>query len=503
MKVHLMHADHDFRLDQELPVNAEDLIQDLGLAQLFQTMSQGDDFLLDVARKAVLGEISDVEVIQYRQDVLKDCLKMPQIVRDMYNIAVETIERRRKERFGIFTRTPSYNVYQSVHLLRISMDALMELRRFADCNLKQIHSRGFSTLFTMLQRELSDEYFARVHDHLRTLSFERGMLIRAQLGKGHLGTHYTLVKPSPRSRNWLGRMLDNRLHGYTIHIQARDETGARILSEIKDRGVNVVANVLAQSVEHILAFFNQLKTELAFYVGCLNLYDRLSSKGEPICFPAAVPAEKQEYSARGLYDVCLSLRIPQRVVGNDVDADGKNLWVITGANQGGKSTFLRSVGVAQLMMQCGMFVPAKSFCASICHGLFTHFRREEDAAMNQGKFDEELGRMSTIVDHIRENSLVLLNESFAATNEREGSEIARQIITGLVEHGVKVVFVTHLYEYAQGVYSQHPSNAVFLRAQREPDGTRSFRIQPGRPLSTSFGKDLYHEIFQRSVTNYV
>ena len=69
----------------------------------------------------------------------------------------------------------------------------------------------------------------------------------------------------------------------------------------------------------------------------------------------------------------------QRIVGNDIEADGKNLIIVTGANQGGKTTFLRSLGLAQLMMQCGMFAPAARLEANIVDGLFTHFKREEDA----------------------------------------------------------------------------------------------------------------------------
>jgi hypothetical protein len=140
-----------------------------------------------------------------------------------------------------------------------------------------------------------------------------------------------------------------------------------------------------------------LRTEMAFYVGCLNLEERLRGKGEPISFPAPSAPGERRLSFTGLYDVCLSLGITQRVVGNDADADGKQLVVITGANQGGKSTFLRSVGLAQLMMQSGMFVAAGSFRANVCEGVFTHFNREEDAAMKSGKLDEELSRMSAIV----------------------------------------------------------------------------------------------------------
>jgi DNA mismatch repair ATPase MutS len=183
------------------------------------------------------------------------------------------------------------------------------------------------------------------------------------------------------------------------------------------------------------------------------------------------------------------------VVGNDIDADRKLLVMITGANQGGKSTFLRSNGLAQLMMQCGMFVPAEAFSSNVCDGIFTHFKREEDATMTSGKLDEELSRMSDIADNMTPNCVLLCNESFAATNEREGSEIARQIIRALLETGVMVFFVTHLFDLAQGFYLQQMDGAMFLRADRQPDGRRTFRVVEGEPLPTSYGEDVYRRIF--------
>jgi DNA mismatch repair ATPase MutS len=116
----------------------------------------------------------------------------------------------------------------------------------------------------------------------------------------------------------------------------------------------------------------------------------------------------------------------RRIVGNDLDAHGKDLIVITGANTGGKSTFLRSLGLAQLMMQAGMFVPAETFSAEICSGVFTHYKREEYVTMESGKLDEDLSRTSDIIGRLTPNAMVLFNESFAATNERKGSEIACQ-----------------------------------------------------------------------------
>jgi DNA mismatch repair ATPase MutS len=169
--------------------------------------------------------------------------------------------------------------------------------------------------------------------------------------------------------------------------------------------------------------------------------------------------------------------------------------IVTGANQGGKSTFLRSIGLAQLMMQCGMFVGAEAFEAELDTDIFTHYKREEDATMKHGKLDEELARMSAIVSAIKPNALVLFNESFASTNEREGSEIARQITVALLEKHIKVCFVTHLYEFARGVFDLQMPEVFFLRAEREPDGTRPFRLVPGEPQETSYGEDLYEAIF--------
>jgi DNA mismatch repair ATPase MutS len=227
----------------------------------------------------------------------------------------------------------------------------------------------------------------------------------------------------------------------------------------------------------------------------VNLHEKLTRKGEHTCFPLPAATDERRLSFRGLYDVCLALSVDRRVVGNSAYADEQDLVIVTGANQGGKSTFLRSIGLAQLMLQCGMFVGADSFCSSVYDGIFTHYKREEDPGMNSGKLDEELRRMNDIVDHVTSHSLVLFNESFAATNEREGSEIARQILLSLSDHGVKVVCVTHLHELAKSFYQRNTGNVLFLRADRQVDGTRSFKMVKGEPLETSFGEDLYEDIF--------
>jgi len=329
---------------------------------------------------------------------------------------------------------------------------------------------------------------------LRELKFRRGVLISAGVGTGGKGIHYALRRL--REQSWIERISPGgRAAAYSFQIPARDENGLRALSDLQDRGVNLVANALAQSTDHILSFFRMLRSELAFYVSCLNLHEMLTGKGKPACFPRPIGGGQPALSARGLYDPCLALHVSGTVAGNDINADGKSLVVITGANQGGKSTFLRSLGVAQLMMQAGILAPAESFRASVCNGVFTHYKREEDATMESGKLDEELSRMSEIIDRITPGCIVLCNESFASTNEREGSEIARQIVRALLARGIRVYFVTHLFDLARRFYLEQSETALFVRAEGQADGGRTFRLAEGEPLPTSYGEHVYRRIF--------
>jgi len=495
MKAFLMYRDHDLDLQRKLPPNERALTQDLDLDTLFNAMSLGDTFLLEVARKVVLSGVSDLDTILYRQSILKDSLKKRPIIQDIYNITTEAIEGEKKIYSGIFGAYSDAILNRSMKVMHLFAGNLKKLKEIADEHAGAFESEGFTAFFAMLGKELGDEYFAAIQDHLRDLEFRDGVLISAELGAGNKGAHYTLHRAQDKKQSWMKRISARKAPVHTITISDRDESGARALSELKGKGINLVADTFAQSTEHILSFFKILRTELAFYVGSLNLHQQLDQKGEPLSFPVPAAHGERRHSFRGLYDVCLALRVKQRIVGNDMNADNKDLVVITGANQGGKSTFLRSIGLSQLMMQCGMFAPAEALCANVCDALFTHYKREEDATMNSGKLDEELSRMSAIADTITSKSMILFNESFAATNEREGSEIARQITDALLEKRVKVFFVTHLYEFSCGMYDKKMQNAIFLRAERQTDGERTFRVLEGEPLQTSHGEDLYKKIF--------
>lgn len=496
MKAHLMHPDRNFDPPSLPTWHERALIEDLGLETLFEVMSHGDAFLRDVARRALLGAFeNDLETIRHRQAVLRDVLEHPLVVRRLYDLATEAFDRKQQSWFTIFSRGTSGNLRGAVDVVARLTGILEKLRNVARTDGGQFSSVGFTALFSMLDRELSDAYLAQIRGHLEALHFRKGIVMGAALGPGNRGCGYVLQAPE-EGHPWLAWLKGGV--GYTIQIPEGDEAGMQALSELEDRGLEDVAKVMDESARHILGFFSMLRTELAFYVGSLNLCERLAEKGEPVAFPGLGCEEAHQFT--GLYDPCLSLSMPGRLVGNAADFRSRRLVLVTGANQGGKSSFLRAIGLAQLMMQCGMFVAAETLEGALQTALFTHFRREEDREMKRGKLDEELARMSEIVDHLAPGAVVLCNESFAATNESEGSEIARQVVTALVDRGIRVFFVTHLYDFAHSMRGRGGNDTLFLRAQRAENGRRTFRMVEGAPLDTSYGEDLYFEIFPSDQT---
>lgn len=495
MKALLMHPDRHVDVKQPLPAHADVLSTDLALSALLDAMA-GDDLQRDVARKALLlAPANGLATVRHRQGVMADCLANASTVRAIYDIACGAVEDKRQSYWGFSGRYPSSVLHGAIEVLGKFVKRLRALRELAQAEVAQFHSRGFLDLFATLESELGEDYLQEIERHLAQARFKAGVLVSAELGPGNRGSRMVLRRPLGKRPGWMERLRGKAPPSYSFRLHPRDEAGARYLGELRSQGINLVANAMGQSTDHLLGFFESLRTELAFYVAGLNLKDRLSALGVPVVLPMAMTGDQAEWHCRNLQDASLALSMGQPVVGNTVEAGVRRLVVVTGANQGGKSSFLRALGLAQLMLQGGLFVAAESMAGGLCTGLFTHYRREEDTSMAGGKLDEELARLSRIADGIRPGGMLLLNESFASTNEREGAELASQVVSALLERRVRIVYVTHLYAFAHRWYRRGSADALFLRAERRADGTRTFRLVPGEPLETSYGGDLYAAIF--------
>ena len=466
----------------------EEIVRDLELEWIFAAMAQRDPSIRDVVEAVMLESLGDPADIRYRQEIFADCVAHRAVIERVSVIAEDALAGERKI-YRSSLRRPSSTLARAVEVLEGFLDSLRELRVLAGTERRTFSSGGLSSFFERIVADLDEGYLRALEEHMDQLRFREGVVMSAALGPFAKGARYAVRMPERVKKSRRAVRAEARAWN-SFEIAPRDDIGSQILMELKDRAISDVTEVLANACDHIREFFELLHRDLAFYRGCMNLWDELRGTGQPTCKPVALPVGGNTLLCEDVRDVALALRAAGKVVGNDVHAEGKSLIVVTGANSGGKSTFLRSIGQAQVMLQCGMFVCAKAFSSGTSCGLFSHFVREEDRKMVSGRLDEELKRMSSMIDEMSAGGMLLMNESFASTTEREGSEIATNVIRGLVDSNVRVVVVTHLYEFAERLCAERPEWATFLRADRGDGGERSFKITEGPPLPSSFGLDI-------------
>jgi hypothetical protein len=493
VRVRLLHRDEDLDLERPLPPNAAELLRDLGLDDVVAGMAGGDAVIAEVARHTLLTSLTDPTAIGYRQAVLRDALAHPELVRALHQVAGDALLREQHVYHGLVSN-PSSVLKRATEVLELAVDDLRRLRDLAARHADEVRSPALRTLFTTLQRALDDPALAAIAEQLGRLRLRDGVVVSARLGPGCRPSGLVLRSPSSRGPV-LRRLLPSSRSTSVVRVDDANDVDRRALSDLREQALGDAAEVMGRVTDEVLRFLTLLHRELGFYVGCLTLHDRLRATGAPVCFPEPSTDDRPVLVAAELYDPGLSLRSGGPVVGNDVTADDVPLVMVTGANQGGKSTFLRSVGLAQLMLQAGMFVAAASFRATLAARLFTHVERDEDPTLRSGRLDAELREMRTIDDQLAPGDLLLCNESFSSTNEREGSLLAHAIVRALVESGVRVVYVTHLFDLARALHEDAPADTCFLRAERREDGTRTFKLLAGPPLPTSYGEDLYRRIF--------
>jgi len=489
MRCRLLLADADVDVDA-LPELDPALTADLGLDRVLASMARGDHVIERVVPRLLATPLATTDAIRYRQASVGDAAASPAVVRELYTVATDAIEAERRI-WGSAMRNAELVLDRAANVLGRFVEAFRELRRIEAEHGEAFTSPGFTAFFRMVATDLDDPWLAEVEDHLTRLR-TRTLHVSARLGDGARGTDYILHRSPSTIRGWRDRVgLEERRS--TVKVELSDQNAMNTMSELRATAIAPTAGVTREAADHVLAFFRQLQVELAFLIGCANLHESLTAAGGAVAYPDAEDGATATFRATGLYDLGLRLTIDGPVVPNDLDTGGQRLVVITGANGGGKSTVLRAVGLAQLLLGAGMFVAAESLTASVAHAIRTHFTREEDASLVGGRLDEELTRLAALVEATTPGTLVLLNESLSTTNEREGAAIARGVVDALVDAGVEVWFVTHNHHLASGLADAEPARAHFLRAERG-DGERPFRLVVAPPLPTSHGMDLYRRI---------
>ncbi len=492
MKVHLMFPHDDFNIVEIQHIIKNTTYNDLELELISETAARKDRVIYDSFSSALLHPVDRPEIVKYRQENIKDSIKNSEIIRNLYDIACDAVDKKRKSWWGFYRDTPSTLVLNSVTLLNMHIEIIKDLRIIAQRHVDLFSSAGFKNLFSIFIEELDDDYLNSLQKCLNELKFDNGMNIAAKLGNFNQGADYFLIEPSEiKKRKWYSY---HKKHSFVIN--ERDDAGHADLYRRRELALMSVVVPVYRSALHVHNFFASLQRELAFYVGSINLYETLTEKGRKICFPNIADGGNNNFTFKNLMDMSMCLTEKSHIVGNTLDLTGKNAVIITGANQGGKTTFLRSIGEAQIMLCAGIFVTADEYNSTLTKGVYSHFKKEEDKSMESGKLVEEMKRMSEIVDLIKPGSVILLNESFSSTNERDGSEIGRQIISAFLDKQIKVFCVTHFYELSHGFYKNNDPEYIFLIAERMEDGERTFSLAEGEPAKTSHGIDIYRRIFK-------
>lgn len=495
MRPHLLFPDRDLDAPaQKTPASLADLVADLEVPTVLRAMAGKDALTYAVCAQVLTATDTTPQIVRHRQAVLADAIAHAGEFADLYVIATEAIADEKKIYRSTFRLRPESTLRRSVEVLKLLLDAVARVRQVTDALGTTARSDAVRGMCAVLADQLDDAYLHEAREQVRELELAHGLLVSAQLDRNDAVSR---MRPllARTSGNWLiGRRPRLRKPTFSYTIADRDQAGMEAFAEFRDRSLTQVSNAADTSATHILGFLTCLQREVAFYLGCVRLQDTLRELQVPTCFPDVCDNDVRELNAVALRDVPLSLQSKQAPVPVTVAASRALLVVLTGANRGGKSTTLRAVGVAQLMAQAGMFAAAEKFRFAVCTGIFTHFKREEDTGMEHGKFDEELERMSRITGTVAPGGMLLANESFASTNEQEASDVGFDVLTALVDSGVTVLLVTHLFTLAKQLFdNSRPS--VFLRAERGAGGERPFQLIEAPPLPTSFGGDVYRTVF--------
>jgi DNA mismatch repair protein MutS len=280
----------------------------------------------------------------------------------------------------------------------------------------------------------------------------------------------------------------------------------RDLAQVLDTVCQPIAQALRQYDTLSSGFLAALHGDLVFYLAAVRLMERLRGHGLPVCRPDIAPMAERVCELHEAYNLNLALHQMAHVAGqasivtNDVHmGDHGRIGILTGPNQGGKTTYTQMVGLCQLLAQTGVWVPAARARLSPVDNIYTHYPVEEQLTKGTGRFGDEAQRLSQIFAQGTRHSLILLNESLASTNPGESLYIAQDIVRILRRLGARAIFATHLHELAADVAALNASTdgdsyIVSLVASWMGEGEdgprRSYKIAPGPPLGRSYAHEI-------------
>lgn len=524
-------------------------VEDLGLANTLMALSADPDHRQEL--QTIFVELcTDPAVIGYRQDVLADFLTLPILV-DCFEGLLPTLDALAAYhyRHHVQDTSPLYEVTWRAGELENVVTCITAMVEAFTAVGDALQSAGLQDLRDEVRRIQNDEKYQHLARELpglletlrasrsltigvnldpqlqpvqaallsvNNVAFESGSFLDKFFGKNK--TRWTGLAPvhsvyGPSGGGMIGTPLPPEVKAPGGQIKPLMVPLFRDLAQVLDKVCEPIAQALGQYVQINGRFLANLRADLLFYLAAHRLIKRLEAGGLPMTRPEIAPADARVFKVRDNYNVNLALNeslarpsadLRQKIVSNDV-AMGENgrIFILTGPNQGGKTTYIQAVGLTQVLAQAGFYVPGTQARISPVDAIFTHFPVEEKLERGTGRFGDEAQRFGEIFAKITRSSLALLNESLASTSAWESLYLAQDLLRILRRVGARAIYATHMHELAANVDQLNAEDAgdsllISLVASRIEDGaagqdgvaSRSFKVAPGRPLGRSYATEL-------------
>lgn len=486
------------------------VLEELGLLEIFDL------------KNTELSEYftTDPAVMRYRMEAFEDMLANPVISKTLGKlipILSDILELRRLDADSGDT-TSYLSSLTEIELYISSVEVLHS--GFAQAR-KNLKSRAFITLADRVIELAESDYYMELNEKLNELtarvrdikSVTIGVNLDAQLRPSEAGV--LSINPEPfRSGDVLEKILRLNFKDdeYTCIAslvpfgKKQSENQKMALALAFNSAINDVYKSSLRSWKKIVQeyvldntdFLLNLMPEIEFFVRGTELQQQLRDRGCKLCIPDIAPAGERVFVARELYNPCVALKVDGEIIDNDIEFnDTSRIYVLTGPNRGGKSVITCAVGLAQTMMQLGMYVPASEARISPADALYTHFTTGADDTIDKGRLGEECARLREIFDKITPMSLVLLDESLSSTGSYEAAYIAAEVLTAFSRVGCRCLFATHLHELASRLDEINARARAdgggfidTLVAGIEGEGRRSFKIYRAKPDGKSYARDI-------------
>ena len=273
----------------------------------------------------------------------------------------------------------------------------------------------------------------------------------------------------------------------------------RVMDGMLSSLVKKLRRVLSQHVKVSIADMALLIPEFTYYIRWTEYIEKLQAKGMHFCRPQPRKDGQPDMHSRGFYNLKLTGSMEyQDIVVNDLDFDPDHrIYILTGANRGGKTTATQAIGQLYLLAQGGISVPADSFVFAPVDAIYTHFPADEDKTMDLGRLGEECRRFREIYQQSSRSSLILLNETFSTTSFEEGYYIAFDAVRALRDKGVRTIYNTHMHKLgydvdklnADATQTEEGGRVASLIMETE-ETHRTYHLKLAPPEGSSYAQDI-------------